>query len=118
MDKEQELERNKRLLYAEVTIFVISLFAFFAVMLVACLTPIEDWLKLVLVGISLAVLFAGIFVCTHLDIDSSIYECKHCHARFTPTVGAYLIGMHTITKRHLKCPECGKRSWCKRRLTH
>lgn len=118
MDKEKELKNSKRLIYAEVAIFVISLISFFALTLVAGLAPLEDWLRVTLVGVSLVVLFAGIFVCTHIDADSSIYECRHCQARFTPTIGAYLIGMHTPTKRHLKCPECGKRSWCKRRLTH
>ena len=118
MDKEKELKNSKRLIYAEVAIFAISLVAFFALVLVSGLAALEDWLRVTLVVASLVILFGGIFVCTHLDADSSIYECKHCHVHFKPSVGAYLIGMHTITKRYLKCPECGKRSWCKRRLTH
>ena len=118
MDKEKELKNSKRILYAEITIFVISMVAFFALVLISGLALLEDWLRVTLVGVALVVFFGGIFVCTHLDYDSSIYECRHCHTRFKPSAGAYIMGMHTITLRHLKCPECGKRSWCKRRLTH
>lgn len=118
MDKEFELQANKKILAAEIAIFVISLIVFFALVLIAGLASLQDWARVLLSAIALIVVFMGMFVCTHLDADNSIYECKHCQTRFTPTIGAYLIGMHTPTKRHLKCPECGKRSWCKRRLTH
>lgn len=51
-----------------------------------------------------------------LDYFSGNYECRHCSHRFTPTIGAYIWGMHTITKIRLKCPKCGKKSFCKKKL--
>ena len=34
------------------------------------------------------------------------------------TAKEYVAGMHSITTRYLRCPHCGKKSFCKRRLTH
>ncbi len=47
----------------------------------------------------------------------AIFECTKCHKRFEPTKVAYLMGVHTITRRRLRCPHCGIKSWCKRCFT-
>ncbi len=63
----------------------------------------------------------SVFICTlgialGLDYDAGDYECKKCHKRFKPTFKAYFWAMHTPTKRHLKCPHCSEKSFCKRRI--
>ena len=52
-----------------------------------------------------------------LDYSAGDYECKKCGQRFKPTFSAYVWGAHTLTTRYLKCPHCGKKSFCKRRLS-
>lgn len=52
-----------------------------------------------------------------LDYESGEYECKKCGHKFTPTLSAYIFGAHTLTTRYLKCPHCGEKSFCKRRLS-
>ena len=52
-----------------------------------------------------------------LDYNAGDYECKKCGQRFKPTLGAYVLGAHTLTTRYLKCPHCGEKSFCKRRLS-
>lgn len=70
-------------------------------------------LLVVLSGITFIIaLIAAILV----DFDAGDYECKKCGQRFKPTLGAYIRGAHTLTKRYLKCPHCGKKSFCKRKL--
>lgn len=53
-----------------------------------------------------------------IAVDYSVggYECRRCGHRFTPTLGAYIWSMHTVTARRLKCPKCGKKSFCKRKF--
>lgn len=43
-----------------------------------------------------------------LDIEMSYYECPNCHHLFIPNAKEYVKGMHTITKRRLKCPNYGQ----------
>lgn len=52
-----------------------------------------------------------------LDYGAGKYECKKCGQKFKPTFGAYVWGAHTLTTRYLKCPHCGKKSFCRRRLS-
>lgn len=75
-------------------------------------------LRVLLILTGLTVVFGGIGVAAALDITAGTYECPNCRTRFVPTVAAYIAGPHTITKRKLKCPNCGKISYCKKRLTH
>ncbi|MBR4087213.1 MAG: hypothetical protein IKK30_05085 [Clostridia bacterium] len=42
------------------------------------------------------------------------YKCKNCGHEFVPTYTQALNAMHAGTTRYLKCPECGKRTWCKK----
>lgn len=72
-------------------------------------------------GLTLIITGASIFLFSlalaiAVDYSAGGYECRRCGHRFTPTLGAYICGMHTVTTRRLKCPKCGKKSFCKRKL--
>ena len=51
-----------------------------------------------------------------LEAKAGYYECPHCKALFVPTMGEYVKGYHTLTKRKLTCQECKKTGWCKHRI--
>ena len=42
------------------------------------------------------------------------YRCKKCGYEIVPTYFQALNAMHMGTTRYLKCPNCKKRSWCKK----
>ena len=44
------------------------------------------------------------------------HKCKNCGCEFVPTYKQALWAMHMGTTRHLKCPKCNKRTWCKKVL--
>mgnify|MGYP002514453865 CR=1 FL=1 len=52
-----------------------------------------------------------------LEMTSGYFECPRCGTYFVPTKTAYIMGMHTTMRRHLRCPHCGEKSWCRRRLS-
>lgn len=56
---------------------------------------------------------AAFIIAVILDRAAGHYECRECHHHFQPTITAYLLGMRSPTKRYLKCPKCGKYSYCK-----
>ena len=51
-----------------------------------------------------------------LDVKAGYYECPSCHAVFVPTMAQYVKGLHTLTRRRLTCPDCGKTSMCRHRI--
>ena len=42
------------------------------------------------------------------------HKCKNCGNEIVPTYLQALSAMHCGTTRYLKCPKCGKRTWCKK----
>ena len=44
--------------------------------------------------------------------------CLNCSHRFSPKFKAYLFARHMHTNRSFKCPKCGKRNMCKRKLSY
>ena len=65
--------------------------------------------------ISVILVFLAIFFAAKVDYETGVYECRNCGHIFKPTFKAYILGAHTLTTRCLKCPECSKSTWCKRR---
>ena len=65
----------------------------------------------------LIILFVSIGIVVSMEFSFGSFECKHCGNKFMPKVKDYILGPHGPTTRQLKCPKCGKTSFCKRRLT-
>ena len=113
---QEKAEAKKKIIIA-VIIGVVTLIAGLAIMLIADLLEMETWLRIVLVVVGVVTLGTGIGLACVLERDAGTYECKHCGERFVPTMNAYLFAVHTLTTRRLKCPKCGKKSFCKKRLS-
>ena len=113
---EEKAEAKKKLIIA-VIIVAITLLSGLTVILLSALLEMELWLRIVLAVIGVVVIGTGIGLACVLDRDAGIYECKHCGERFVPTMTAYLFAPHMPTSRKLKCPKCGKKSYCKKRLS-
>ena len=118
MDLMKEREQNKKKVWLQVAIAVIVLLSAFALIIIAGLAEIPVWLRWTLIGIGGFLIVGGIAIAAAVDMHTGTFECKYCKTRFVPTAGAYIAGPHTILRRYLKCPNCGKKSYCRRRLTH
>lgn len=118
MNLAREKEESKKKLVLAVIECVLTIISGMTLMLVARMLPMEQWLRAVLIVLAVLVMLDGVGVACALDLSAGTYECRKCGARFVPTAGAYVKGPHTLTARQLKCPHCGKTSYCKKRLTH
>ena len=56
---------------------------------------------------------AGLFVTMSMDREAGDFKCQSCGETFKPTWRAYIWGPHTITRRWMRCPRCGKITACK-----
>lgn len=74
-----------------------------------------EW-SLLLVILSSVTFVIALISAILLDYDAGDYECKKCGQKFKPTLRAYVWGAHTLTTRYMKCPHCGEKSFCKRKL--
>ena len=118
MDLMKEREESKKKVYLQIALAVMVVLPAFALIMIAGLADIQVWLRWTLIGIGAVLVIGGGGIACVVDMNTGTFECRHCKTRFVPTVGAYLAGPHTILTRRLKCPNCGKKSYCRRRLTH
>ena len=93
---------------------IISLIACVSIAFIAEFVAKELWLKILLIALSLTVLFVGVIFSCVIDNSVGKFQCPHCGEKFVPTLGSYVVGIHGITWRMLKCPNCGKKGLCKK----
>lgn len=118
MDLMEEIRENKKKVILSVVVVFITLLAAITILFIATEHDgVGTAERIILIVIGVIVMIGGLGVATALDINAGTYECRKCGKRFVPKLGSYLNGAHTITTRYLRCPECGKRSFCKRRLS-
>jgi transcriptional regulator with XRE-family HTH domain/DNA-directed RNA polymerase subunit RPC12/RpoP len=113
----KEKEETRFRMIIEVAVIVLTLLSGGTIMLISGIAGLEKKIKIALIVIALVVIFSGLFIAAALEMRQAVFECRKCGKRFIPTKFAYIMGMHTITRRHLRCPHCNKRSWCKRCMT-
>ena len=77
--------------------------------------PEGIWQAVSVIGICILFL-APCFYALKLEVSVGAYKCKNCGHEIVPTYTQALNAMHAGTTRYLKCPECGKRTWCKKVL--
>lgn len=112
----EENAENKKRLALSVVCGVIAIIAVCALVLLAAYLPLPAVARVAILILAVATAVAGIWAAATLDVRAGYFECPHCKALFVPTMGAYVKGYHTLTKRKLTCPECGKTGMCKKRV--
>ena len=118
LDLMQEKKENKKKVVLSIITLFITIISAVTIIMCAGHLEMDNAIRIILTAIAIVIMAGGIFVCASLEWNAGTYECPHCNHRFVPTAVEYVKGLHTITRRHLKCPECGKKSMCIRRLTH
>ena len=116
MDLMKENEESKQRMVLSVICGVITIVAVCALIVIAAYLPLPVIARAALIVFALAVAALGVGAACMLDVKAGYFECPGCHAAFVPTTAEYVKGVHTITKRRLTCPECGKTAMCRHRI--
>jgi DNA-directed RNA polymerase subunit RPC12/RpoP len=117
LDMSKELEqKNKTIWNSMWVILTVSMIALLAGLLIAAfLIPEGVWQLVTVVGLTI-IFLVPCFYALKLEISVGAYKCKNCGHEIVPTYSQALWAMHNGTTRYLKCPNCGKRTWCKKIL--
>ncbi|MBQ2717164.1 MAG: helix-turn-helix domain-containing protein [Clostridia bacterium] len=117
LDMAKELElKNKTVWKSMWVIMIVSMIAMFAGILIAAfMMPEGVWQVLTILGLCIVFLIPC-FYALKLEVSVGAYKCKNCGYEIVPTYSEALRAMHSGTTRYLKCPNCQKRTWCKKVL--
>ena len=117
LEMAKELEKkNKTIWNAMWIIMTVSILGLIGgLAIIAFFMPEGPWMLVAI--ISLCVVFLiPCFYALKLEVSVGAYKCKNCGYEIVPTYKEALNAMHRGTTRYLKCPNCNKRSWCKKIL--
>ena len=113
----QKEQADKRLLCVEVFIGITATVVLFAMVLLASFVQMSNGLRISLMVLGFILFFAGCFYALRIEQVAGYYACKECGHRYVPTYKAVNLAPHMGRSRHMRCPECGKKSWHKKVLT-
>ena len=99
-----------------VVVFALLAVLVCALVALAASLPLPAAARVALVLLALVTAAAGVGATCVLDAKAGYFECPHCKAQFVPSAADYVKGVHTLTRRRLTCPECGKTAMCRHRI--
>ena len=117
LDMAKELERKNKTIWTSMwAIMVMSMIVLFAgIFIAAFLIPEGIWQLVTIIGICIVFLIPCCYA-LKLEVSVGAYKCKNCGHEIVPTYKEVLKAKHRGFTRHLMCPKCNKRTWCKKIL--
>ena len=117
LDMAKELEKKNKVIWTSMwAIMIVSVTALLAgIFAVRFLIAEGVWQLVAVLGLCVVFLIPC-FYALKLEVSVGAYKCKNCGHEIVPTYKQALNAMHMGTTRYLKCPECNKRTWCKKVL--
>ena len=117
LDMATELEKKNKTIWSSMwVIMIVSMTALLAgVFLAAFLIPEGVWQFVMILGVCIVFLIPC-FYAVKLEVSVGAYKCKNCGYEIVPTYKEAMMAMHRGFTRHLMCPKCNKRTWCKKVL--
>ena len=113
MNLMQENQKNKKNLTLSIICGVVTIVAVCSLVVIASYIEMHAAIRIALIVFAIAIAALGIGAAGVLENDAGWWKCPHCKAEFKASMKDYVKGYHTLTKRYLKCPECGKMGMCR-----
>ncbi len=110
----QKEQSDKKMLILENILGLTSTIIILAIILLVSYLKISDWLRYLIIIISLIFLVITYFLLLQIEQVIGYYECQKCHYKYIPTYQQVLLAMHICQTRYMKCPKCHEKSWQKK----
>ena len=112
----QKEESDKRLLCTEIVMGICCILPLIASTVIALIVPMEEWLATVIVLASLIPILIAMPFALKIEQKAGYYECQKCGHRHIPKYSNVFFSTHVNRTRYMSCPNCGKRSWQKKKI--
>ena len=117
LDMAKELEKKNKTIWSSMwAIMIISITVLIAgIFIAAFLIPEGVWQLVTILCVCVVFLITCVYA-VKLEVSVGAYKCQNCGYEFVPTYKEAMTAMHRGFTRHLLCPKCNKRTWCKKVL--
>ena len=114
--KEKE-KADKNLLSLEIVVGVMCVAILLGFVAVASFLQLEEWLRVVLILVGLVPFLILLPFLIKIEQTAGYYECKECGHRYVPTFKSVFWAAHMGRTRKMRCPNCHKKTWQKKRIS-
>ena len=117
LDMAKELEKKNKTIWSSMwAIMIVSMTALIAGIFIAVFLIPEGVWQLVTILCVCVLFLIPCFYALKLEVSVGAYKCQNCGYEIVPTYKEVMMAMHRGFTRHLLCPKCNKRTWCKKVL--
>ena len=114
--KGKQLHLKKKMMAVGVALMTVALLFTIVCGFIAEYVPMDiAWQIVIMVG-AVGVLIASAAITLWIENSQGYYICKECGHNFVPSYGKMAFAPHVGFTRRMKCPKCGKKSWCKKKF--
>ena len=112
----QEKEANRKQFRLTLALGAVSLVSFITLLIVTCLYTdvIPLPMKVILITVACAIFTVGFLAVIEGQRKIGYYRCAKCGKTFIPGFWSHTFGFNLVSKRRLKCPDCGEKTWCQK----
>lgn len=103
---------HKRLRHSAYVIIATSMVALVCLITLISLLIPECGFQYFMIIVAIILFIIPCIIAFKFKVETGYYECKNCQHRFVPNYKEIALLMQTPSRRLLKCPECGKWTWC------
>ena len=107
-------QSDKRLLKLELLIGVLAIIILFSVIGISIAFEMNEIIRGIIIASGIIIFLVCMFFALRIEQIAGYYECRECHHKFVPTYSQVFFAQHINRTRKMKCPKCGKKSWCKK----
>ena len=117
LEMAKELEKKNKTIWSSMwVIMTVSITALIAGLFIAAFLIPEGVWQLVTILCVCVLFLIPCFYALKLEVSVGAYKCQNCGYEIVPTYKEVMMAMHRGFTRHLLCPKCNKRTWCKKVL--
>ena len=115
LEMAKEIEKKNKTIWSSMWVLMLINMVWFlgGICVATLLIPEGVWQLVTVLGVTL-VFIVPCFYALKLEVSVGAYRCKECGHEIVPTYKQALNAMHKGTTRYLMCPNCNKRTWCKK----
>ena len=107
-------QSDKRLLKLELLIGALAIIILFSVIGISIAFEMNEIIRGIIIASGIIIFLVCMFFALRIEQIAGYYECRECHHKFVPTYSQVFFAQHINRTRKMKCPKCGKKSWCKK----
>ena len=117
LDMAKELEKKNKTIWSSMwTIMTMSIIGLIGgLAIIAFFVPEGPWMLVAILALCV-VFMIPCFYALKLEVSVGAYKCQNCGHEIVPTYKEAMMAKHRGFTRHLLCPKCNKRTWCKKVL--